>query len=115
MCADVILHQLGNQAVCCAAHRHDKLHHLIAIDLRLERSLDRLDLATKTADAIQQLILTANRMAHGIEDPGLYTIGTMVYDLDCPRQKRQSMPVRSNARARLDVPVAIATAVRLKA
>ena len=49
--ADVVLHHHGHQAGGGAAHAGDEVHNLLAARLRLERTLDGLDLPADAAHA----------------------------------------------------------------
>ena len=62
--ADVVFEQLRHEAARRAAHRNGQLHHLGAVGIRLERALDRLDLAAQPADTLLQLGLLMNRVSH---------------------------------------------------
>jgi hypothetical protein len=50
--ADVIFEELGHEAAGSTTHGHGELHDFGAVDIRLERALDGIDLATQAADAL---------------------------------------------------------------
>jgi len=61
---NVVFHHLRHEAVHGAAGRGDELQNLSALDLALERPLDRLDLAAQATDAIKKLGLFTNGVGH---------------------------------------------------
>ena len=61
---DVILHQLGHQAIGGSADRYNELHDLRASHLGLQRALDRLHLTTQATNTVQQLAFLFDRVAH---------------------------------------------------
>ena len=64
MKADVILHDLGHEAVHRAARGSDEVHDLGAAPFTRERALQGLDLTANAAHAVQQLGFFLNRMCH---------------------------------------------------
>src|SRR5215471_20235852 len=74
---NMVLDHLGHQAVDGAARGDDQMQHRGAALFLLQGPLDRLDLAGDAPNAIEQLLLFLNRMAHvrPLDD----TIGGMLY------------------------------------
>jgi len=64
---DVVLHDLGHEAVDRATNGCDELQCLRAPRLRLKSPLNGLDLSSDAADAADQLRLIAAGMAHAEE------------------------------------------------
>lgn len=60
--ADMLLKNLRHQSIHCTARRSNQLKHVGALLLLLQRSLDRLYLASNAAHAFEQLFLVPNRM-----------------------------------------------------
>jgi hypothetical protein len=60
--ANVVLHHLRHEPVHGAARGGDELQHLGALDLALQRALDRFNLAAQAAHTIEELILFSDGM-----------------------------------------------------
>jgi hypothetical protein len=58
--ADVVFHHLCHEAIHGAARGGDELQHLGALDLSLQSTLDRLNLAAQAAHAIEELALLSD-------------------------------------------------------
>jgi hypothetical protein len=70
MHADVIFDHLRHQAVDGAAAGGQQFHHIGATGIGIERPLQRLDLATQAADAVEQPLFLFDNVTHG---PWQYT------------------------------------------
>src|SRR5215469_11160963 len=65
MSADVILDDLSQKAVDGPTAPRNELHNLRAARLTLESSFDRVNLSTDATHPVEQLLLLADRVAHG--------------------------------------------------
>jgi hypothetical protein len=61
---DVVLYNLGQQAIHRAAAAGNALQYVGTTDFLFQRALDCLDLTSNAADPIQQLGFFTDRMAH---------------------------------------------------
>jgi hypothetical protein len=61
---DVILYHFRHQSRYRPPHTGDQMHDLFTAGLALERTLDRLDLASDAAHSCKQLFLFTNSMRH---------------------------------------------------
>jgi hypothetical protein len=65
---DVVLHDLGHEAVDGTSDGRDQLQHLRAPGLRLDGALEGLDLTPDPANPADEFRLLSNRVAHALED-----------------------------------------------
>jgi hypothetical protein len=60
----MILYDLAQQAIHCAAAAGNALQDVRATDFLFQRALNGLDLTANAADSVQQLGFLSDRMAH---------------------------------------------------
>jgi hypothetical protein len=62
--ADVIFHQFRHEAACGPTDGYDELHDIDALTFSFQRPFDGFDLASEPTNAIQELCLLPNGVAH---------------------------------------------------